>query len=88
MSERKKQQKELTPEEQKENAMAVICHVLPFAIWLTLMVYFDNYVVRTAGGILLLAAARPWRWYPRLKLKNIPAAIGVGILIVCGLDRL
>ncbi|MBN2163501.1 MAG: CAAX prenyl protease-related protein [Pontiellaceae bacterium] len=79
MSEREHQ--ELTPEEQKENVMAVVAHVLPFAIWLTLMVYFENYVVRTVSGLVLLAVARPWRWYPRLQLKNIPAAIAVGVLI-------
>ncbi len=78
MSERKV---EMTPEEQKENSVAVVAHVLPFAIWLTMMVYFDNYAVRTVGGLVLLAAFRPWRWYPKLNLKNIPAAIGVGILI-------
>ncbi len=72
---------ELTPEEQKENAKAVVAHVLPFAIWLTMMVYTENYLYRTIGGLVLLAAFRPWRWYPRLKLKNIPAAIGVGVLI-------
>lgn len=73
---------ELTPEEQKENSLAVIAHALPFAIWLTLMIYFENYLFRTIGGLILLAVFRPWRWYPPLKLKNIPAAVGVGVLIL------
>ena len=76
---------ELTPEEASENTKAVLAHVLPFAIWLTMMVWLDdpawNYNARTIGGLILLAVARPWRWYPKLNLKNIPAAIGVGVLI-------
>jgi membrane protease YdiL (CAAX protease family) len=76
-----RQHVELTPEEDRENNKAVIAHVLPFAIWLTMFVWFDGYNARTVGGLLLLAIFRPWRWYPRLKLRNIPAAFGVGILI-------
>ncbi len=72
---------ELTPEEDRENTKAVLAHVLPFAIWLTMFVWFDEYNARTIGGIILLAIFRPWRWYPRLKLRNIPVAIGVGVLI-------
>lgn len=76
-----KQRTELTPEEHKENVRAVIAHVLPFAIWLTMMVYFESYNARTIGGIVLLAIFRPWRWYPKLNWKNIPVAVGVGVLI-------
>ncbi len=79
MSERK--HIELTPEEERQNNKAVLAHVLPFAIWLTMFVWFDEYNARTIGGIILLAIFRPWRWYPRLKLRNIPAALGVGVLI-------
>ena len=79
MSERIHQ--ELTPEEDRENNKAVLAHVLPFAIWLTMMVWLDGYNARTIGGLVVLAIFRPWRWYPRLKLRNIPAALGVGVLI-------
>jgi len=83
MSER--QHAELTPEEQRVNTRAVLAHVLPFAIWLTMMVWLDdpawNYNARTIGGLVLLALFRPWRWYPKLNLRNIPAALGVGVLI-------
>jgi membrane protease YdiL (CAAX protease family) len=72
---------ELTPEEIQENNKAVIAHVLPFAIWLTMMVWFSNYNARTVGGLILLAVFRPWRWYPKLNWKHIPAAIGVGLFI-------
>ena len=51
MSER--QHKELTPEEGKENSKAVLAHILPFAIWLTMMVWFDDptwsYMARSIG---------------------------------------
>ncbi|MCF7849291.1 MAG: CAAX prenyl protease-related protein [Kiritimatiellales bacterium] len=85
MAEEKRKMVELSPEEEKENNLAVMAHVFPFAIWLTMMVWLDNpewnYNARTLGGIALLVAFRPWRWYPRLKLKNIPLGIGVGVLI-------
>ncbi|MEN7972851.1 MAG: CAAX prenyl protease-related protein [Verrucomicrobiota bacterium] len=73
---------ELTPEEDRENSRSVLAHILPFAIWLTMMVWFENYNARTIGGLLLLAVFRPWRWYPRLRLKNVLAGIGVGIFIL------
>lgn len=80
MSEKKKVV--LTPEEDRANSKAVLAHVLPFAIWLTMMIWFgDLYAARTIGGLVLLAIFRPWRWYPPLKLKNIPVALGVGVLI-------
>ncbi|MDF7805876.1 CAAX prenyl protease-related protein [Pontiellaceae bacterium B12219] len=79
MSER--QHEEMSPEEERENNKAIIAHVLPFAIWLTMMVWFDGYNARTIGGLVLLAVFRPWRWYPKLNWKNIPAAIGVGLFI-------
>lgn len=69
------------PEKERELIRAVLAHVLPFAIWLTMMVWFDDYNARTIGGIILLGIFRPWRWYSRLQLKNIPVALGVGILI-------
>jgi len=76
---------ELTPEEDRENTIATLAHILPFALWLTMMVWLDNpvwnYNARTIGGVLLLVIFRPWRWYPRLKLKNVPVAIAVGVLI-------
>ncbi|MBT8046558.1 MAG: hypothetical protein KJN67_05280, partial [Pontiella sp.] len=76
---------ELTPEEERENTKAVLAHVIPFAMWLTMMVWFDDptwsYMARSVGGLILLAFFRPWRWYPKLNLKNIPAGIGVGVFI-------
>jgi membrane protease YdiL (CAAX protease family) len=77
-----RRQVELTHDEERENSRAVLAHALPFAIWLTMFVWFDNYNARTIGGLIVLAIFRPWRWYPPLKLKNVPAAIGVGIFIL------
>ena len=76
-----RQREELSPEEQQENGKAILAHVLPFAIWLTMMVWFSDYNARTIGGLVLLAVFRPWRWYPRINWKNIPAALGVGLFI-------
>ena len=84
MSEKK--QIELTPAEERENTFAVVAHTIPFAIWLTLMVWLGDptgwkYAARSLAGLGLLLAFRPWRWYPRLQLKNIPAGLAVGVLI-------
>ncbi len=86
MSERR--QAELLPQEERENSRAVLAHVLPFAIWLTMMVWLDDpvwsYNVRTIGGLILLAVFRPWRWYPRFRWKHLSAALLVGVLVFVG----
>lgn len=83
MSER--QRDEMTPEEERENTKAIIAHVLPFALWLTLMVWFTDpmwgYTARSIGGLIVLLIFRPWRWYPKFNWKNLPISIGVGIFI-------
>ena len=76
-----KQHVSLSPEEDRENTWAVVAHVLPFALWLTVMVWFDSYNVRTISGLVVLAVFRPWRWYPRLQLKHILPALLVGVFI-------
>ena len=85
MSEKRKPV-ELTPEEERENTKAVLVHIIPFAAWLTLMVWMGDpagwkYGVRSLVGLGLILAFRPWRWYPPMKFRNIPAALGVGVLI-------
>lgn len=82
----KKRMPELTPEEAKENERAVIAHTIAFPIWLTMMMLLGDpcgwrYAAQTIVGFLALLVLRPWRWYPRLKLKNVPVSIGVGVLI-------
>ena len=50
--------RELTEEEERINTRAVLAHVLPFVMWLTMMVWLDdpawNYNARTLGGLFLL----------------------------------
>ena len=64
-------------------------HVIPFIAWLALMfsgsyIFGENpwiYVLQTAAGFALLLIYRPWRWYKKAALKNVPAAIFVGIIV-------
>ena len=81
-----KKKAELTPEEEKENSKAVLAHIIPFAVWISMMVWFDDptwsYMTRSIGGLLMLAIFRPWRWYPKFNWRNIPAALGVGLFIL------
>ena len=64
-------------------------HVIPFIAWVALMflgsyIFNDNpwgYVVQTAIGFALLFIYRPWRWYKKSSLKNVPPAIFVGIIV-------
>lgn len=78
-------QRVLTPEEEHQNTKAIVAHVVPFIVWLTMMVWFDNpewsYNLRTFGGIIILLIFRPWKWYPKFNLKNLPISIAVGIFI-------
>ena len=56
-------ERELTEEEERINTRAVLAHVLPFVMWLTMMVWLDdpawNYNARTLGGLLLLVFLDP-----------------------------
>ena len=78
---------EWTPELDKENSAAVWAHMIPFLGWLLLMstLFGDpsgmHYAIQTVGGLTLLLAFRPWRWYARPKLKSLPLAIAVGVLV-------
>lgn len=75
-----------TPELDKENSKAVWVHVIPYLAWLLMMSLLGDpsgvrYAIQTAGGIILLLVCRPWRWYAPPKLKNIPLALAVGLLV-------
>ena len=77
---------EWTPEIDKENSQAIWAHIVPFLAWLLMMVWFGDpcgmrYLYQTLGGILLLFAFRPWRWYTKPKLRNLPLAFAVGVLV-------
>ncbi len=62
-------------------------HVAPFVAWIALMMGLDEpaaawkYATRTALGLGLLLAGRPWRWYTPPRLRHVPAALGVGLLV-------
>lgn len=84
MSQRTKE--DWTPELDKENASAVWAHTIPFLAWLLMMSLLGDpsgmrYLWQTIGGLILLFLFRPWRWYERPKLKSLPLAIAVGILV-------
>jgi membrane protease YdiL (CAAX protease family) len=76
---------EMSPEEAKTNEKAIWAHVLPFLVWIVFIPLFDpsgwEYAARTVLVSVLLLILRPWRWYPGPKLKNLPAALGVGVLV-------
>jgi hypothetical protein len=52
-------ERELTEEEERINSRAVLAHVLPFVMWLTMMVWLDdpawNYNARTLGGVAFVS---------------------------------
>lgn len=64
-------------------------HVIPFIAWLALMflgsyIYGANpwgYVAQVAIGFVLLFIYRPWRWYKKSSLKNVPLAVFVGFIV-------
>ena len=61
-------------------------HAIPFIAWMVLMMGFEHtpavgYLVRTLAGLALLLYCAPWRWYPRIRLRNIPVAAGVGLAL-------
>lgn len=80
---------------QRKNFVAKIfnspipAHVVPFAAWLAIMFigdyFFDStpwrYTVQTFSGLVLFLLFRPWRWYKAPRLRNLPLALGVGILV-------
>lgn len=77
---------EWTPELDKENSKAVWAHTVPFMAWLLMMSLLGDptgmrYLWQTVGGLILLFIFRPWRWYPAPKLKNVPLALAVGLLV-------
>ena len=76
-------------EQKKANRLALLSHVLPFAAWLLLMSMLNHlgpagawkYAVRMGLCMALLVGLRPWRWYGRARLRNVPLALGVGVLV-------
>ena len=74
------------PEREGPGAKPVLAHVAPFVAWLFVMQMLGDpegwkYAVRSVICLGLFVWLRPWQWYGRLELKNVPLAIGVGLLV-------
>ncbi|AKJ64425.1 CAAX prenyl protease-related protein [Kiritimatiella glycovorans] len=78
-------EQEWTEELKKENERAVWVHVIPFLVWITFIPLFDPsgwaYAARTVLGTAVLLACRPWRWYAPPRWRNMPLAVGIGVLV-------
>ena len=65
---------------------AVLAHVLPFVVWVLLMVLPGlhpswRYALQAVLGAYLFIRFRPWRWYSALKVGHILPAVGVGLVV-------
>lgn len=65
---------------------AIWAHLAPYALWLSLMTGLGEpaawkYAVRAAAGVAALLWLRPWRFYERPSLKNLPLALGAGVVV-------
>ena len=75
-----------TPAPRATSRSCIAAHVVPFAAWILLLLLLPRlfppgawqYALRTALGVGLVVALRPWRWYPAPALQNLPLAILVG----------
>lgn len=76
-----------SPEALARNKDAWIPHVIPFVAWIFFMGILGDpagwkYAVRSFVCLALFLYLRPWRFnYPRLNLRNLPAAIGIGLFV-------
>jgi len=61
-----------------------LAHVVPFVAWLFIAYVMGDpdgwkYAVRSAVCLGLLVWLRPWQWYPRMQVRNVPLAVVVGV---------
>lgn len=64
-----------------------LAHVVPFIAWLFIAHMLGDpegwkYAVRSVVCLGLFVWLRPWRWYPRLDVKNLPLAMLVGVVVL------
>lgn len=81
----------MQPEVQSLNhgRMAYVAHIAPYVLWVTIMIGLDvpqikpamRYTMQTILCTLLLLAVRPWRWYAPLRVRHLPLALGVGLVV-------
>ncbi len=68
-----------------EQKQALLAHIVPFVTWVLLMEFLGSsavaYAIRTAVCLGLLLWFRPWRWYGRMNLKELPLAVLVGVVV-------
>ncbi len=67
------------------------CHAIPFLAWLGMMAGLDlplfgpdhawKYAARTVVCLALFLYFKPWRWYGKLRLRNLPLATLVGVFV-------
>jgi CAAX prenyl protease-like protein len=75
------------PEDEPAGIRAPVwAHVLPFVAWLFVMQMLGDpagwkYAVRTVLCLGFFIYLRPWRWYGRIRFKNLPLAVGIGVLV-------
>jgi membrane protease YdiL (CAAX protease family) len=73
----------------RSQGYAATAHAVPFLAWLILMLALSHlgepvawkYAVRTVICAGLFVWFRPWQWYARLQLRNLPLAILTGIAV-------
>lgn len=80
--------------EYQEIKAATWGHVVPFIFWIACIFLVGQfaladdsivrawvYAVQTVVGAGLFVYFRPWRWYSRFQMRNLPLALGVGIAV-------
>jgi CAAX prenyl protease-like protein len=69
----------------KEEKTAIWAHTAPFVAWVVLMEVLGGsaiaYAARVAICLGLLLWFRPWRWYRRMKIRGLPLAVALGVLV-------
>jgi CAAX prenyl protease-like protein len=61
-------------------------HVLPFFAWIFFMNILGDptgwkYALRSIICLAVFCYYKPWQWYPRLNLKNVPMALLIGAFV-------
>lgn len=76
------------PDRRGNPANAWIGHAVPFIAWLFIMQVLGDpagwkYAVRSFLCLGLFLWLKPWVWYPKLNLRNLPmaAVVGVGVFV-------
>ena len=68
----------------------IVAHAVPFGAWIALMHFLDvpqlpaawAYAIRSVVCLVLLGICRPWRWYERPDLRNVPLALLAGVAVL------